>query len=50
MLKLPDGTVKVLVEGVSRVSLKDVKDDNEFISSDFSIFLKKCQSQMRAKL
>ena len=36
MLKLPDGTVKVLVEGVSRVSLKDVKDDNEFISSDFN--------------
>ena len=36
MLKLPDGTVKVLVEGISRVSLKDIKDSNEFISSDFS--------------
>ena len=31
MLKLPDGTVKVLVEGISRVHIKNIKDTNEFI-------------------
>jgi len=29
MLKLPDGTVKVLIEGVSRARLSDVTDDGE---------------------
>ena len=38
MLKLPDGTVKVLVEGVSRVSLKDIKESSEFVSSDYVEF------------
>ncbi len=38
MLKLPDGTVKVLVEGVSRVSLKDIKESSEFVSSDYVNF------------
>merc|ERR1712054_368103 len=36
MLKLPDGTVKVLVEGITRVSLKDIKDTNDYISSAYS--------------
>jgi len=29
MLKLPDGTVKVLIEGVSRARLSDISDDGE---------------------
>ena len=34
MLKLPDGTLKVLVEGVSRVSLENVvEDDAEFMQT-----------------
>ena len=41
MLKLPDGTVKVLVEGVSRVSLKDIKESSEFVSSDYVEFPEK---------
>ena len=28
LLKLPDGTMKVLVEGSSRVEIKDVNDEN----------------------
>ena len=35
LLKLPDGTVKVLVEGVKRVKIVDFKDEKEFISCAF---------------
>ena len=31
LLKLPDGTVKVLVEGIKRVKIVDFKDDEKFI-------------------
>ena len=33
LLKLPDGTVKVLVEGGKRVRLKDVEDTDEFFQA-----------------
>ena len=36
LLKLPDGTVKVLVEGNKRVKILDIKDNNKFITCDFS--------------
>ena len=36
LLKLPDGTVKVLVEGHKRVKIHDFKDDEKFLSCDFS--------------
>ena len=49
MLKLPDGTVKVLVEGISRVSLKDVKETSEFISSEFSNFPEKIAKPEESK-
>tara|TARA_B100000700_G_scaffold202847_1_gene223057 strand:+ start:3580 stop:5967 length:2388 start_codon:yes stop_codon:yes gene_type:complete len=32
LLKLPDGTVKVLVEGLKRVKIIDFKDDEKFIN------------------
>ena len=32
LLKLPDGTVKVLVEGIKRVKILDFKDDEKFIT------------------
>ena len=38
LLKLPDGTVKVLVEGVKRVKLLDFKDNEKFITCDFTPF------------
>ena len=37
LLKLPDGTVKVLVEGIKRVKIVDFKDEKEFISCSFEI-------------
>ncbi len=35
LLKLPDGTVKVLVEGNKRVKIVDFKDEEKFISCTF---------------
>ena len=32
LLKLPDGTVKVLVEGNRRVKITDFKDEDKFIN------------------
>ena len=34
LLKLPDGTVKVLVEGGERVSVQDFRDEGEFFEAD----------------
>ena len=32
LLKLPDGTVKVLVEGIDRVKVVQIKNDNEYLT------------------
>ena len=37
LLKLPDGTVKVLVEGVKRVKILDFVENDKFIKSDYEI-------------
>jgi ATP-dependent Lon protease len=44
LLKLPDGTVKVLVEGLKRVKILDFKDNEKFITCDFS-FLNNIESK-----
>jgi len=36
LLKLPDGTVKVLVEGSKRVKILDFKDNDKFITCDYT--------------
>ena len=38
LLKLPDGTVKVLVEGIKRVKILDFKDNDKFITCDYSVY------------
>ena len=38
LLKLPDGTVKVLVEVNKRIKIVDFKDDNKFITCSFEYF------------
>ena len=45
MLKLPDGTVKVLVEGKSRCVVKNIKISGNFLSSD-SILLKSSETSI----
>ena len=36
LLKLPDGTVKVLVEGIRRVKILEFNDNQKFITCDYS--------------
>ena len=36
LLKLPDGTIKVLVEGIKRVKIIDFKDNEKFITCDYT--------------
>ena len=36
LLKLPDGTVKVLVEGIKRVKILDFIESEKFITCDFT--------------
>jgi ATP-dependent Lon protease len=36
LLKLPDGTVKVLVEGLKRVKILDFKDNEKFITCEYT--------------
>ena len=36
LLKLPDGTVKVLVEGLKRVKILDFNDNNKFITCNYT--------------
>ena len=38
LLKLPDGTVKVLVEGIKRVKILEFKDNEKFITCEFTSF------------
>ena len=38
LLKLPDGTVKVLVEGYKRVKITDFKDEEKFINCSYEYF------------
>ena len=38
LLKLPDGTVKVLVEGLKRVKILEFKDHEKFITCDYSVY------------
>ena len=35
LLKLPDGTVKVLVEGINRVKITDYSDNKDFITCSY---------------
>ncbi len=35
LLKLPDGTVKVLVEGIARVKINEFQDNNQFLSCGY---------------
>ena len=38
LLKLPDGTVKVLVEGYKRVKIVDFKDEEKYINCSYEYF------------
>ena len=37
LLKLPDGTIKVLVEGLERVKISKININVDFLTADFSV-------------
>ena len=45
LLKLPDGTVKVLIEGTDRVKILEYRNDQEFIKSTTEIVKDKIDSK-----
>ncbi len=45
LLKLPDGTVKVLVEGIDRVKILQIKNDKEYLASTTEIIKDKIDSK-----
>ena len=49
LLKLPDGTIKVLVEGIERASLKNLKVDKDFISANIKTLDKKYNLNTKLK-
>ena len=49
LLKLPDGTIKVLVEGIERASLKKLKVDKDFISANIKTLDKKYSLNTKLK-
>ena len=44
LLKLPDGTVKVLVEGIDRVKIIECRNDKDYLSSSTEIIKDKIDS------
>ncbi len=49
LLKLPDGTIKVLVEGLYRGYLKNLENNNDFISANLKIYEKKINLNSKIK-
>ncbi len=54
MLKLPDGTVKVLVEGTNRVKISEISDNGKFLTASYNNYPEKikktdeCKALVRA--
>ena len=44
LLKLPDGTIKVLVEGIERAKVVEITENKEFISAKISPIVTKIKS------
>ena len=47
LLKLPDGTVKVLVEGIDRVKILECKNDKEFLSTSVEVVKDKIDTNVK---
>ena len=49
LLKLPDGTIKVLVEGLERVKISKIYINADFLSADFSVLSLKSKNNNNTK-
>ena len=49
LLKLPDGTIKVLVEGLDRAKLKKLNSNKDFTTANISLYDKKIKLNSKTK-
>ena len=49
LLKLPDGTIKVLVEGLERATIKDIENFDNFLIAKYSILNTKIKNNTNVK-
>ena len=49
LLKLPDGTIKVLVEGLQRANIKNIINNKDFTSANIQLVNKKMVSNPKLK-
>ncbi|MFH1276947.1 MAG: endopeptidase La [Candidatus Eisenbacteria bacterium] len=49
LLRLPDGTIKVLVEGLARVDLRDFRDEKELVMARVALYGSKSRGTSRLK-
>ena len=49
LLKLPDGTIKVLVEGIERANLKTLNLNKDYLTANISLFEKKIKNNIKIK-
>ena len=49
LLKLPDGTIKVLVEGLQRANIKNIYNNKDFTIANIQILNKKTTSNNKVK-
>ena len=49
LLKLPDGTIKVLVEGIERAKYKNISFNKDYINANIKIFEKKTAFNSKVK-
>ena len=50
LLKLPDGTIKVLVEGLERVKIISIEDSGDFIRASYSVINAKQKTSSNIKV
>ena len=49
LLKLPDGTIKVLVEGIERIKINKFETSKDFITANYSVLNIKSKSSTKTK-
>ena len=49
LLKLPDGTIKVLVEGIERANLKKLNINKDYLTAEVDILIKKTKTSSKIK-
>ena len=49
LLKLPDGTIKVLVEGIDRANLSKISSNKDYLTANVEVLVKKTKTNIKIK-